>query len=161
MTFPNEPSGIISTATVWYQGARTLPRTGLLSRIEEKHPLLRNWTCTEEALVRWHDACTTAFVLCAMRSSSELLESKESGIARLTLTDLYRSDFPDGFLLVDAALSTEEWMTVLRRDLSYGAWVLCALAETLMLNPDNDEEADLAATLGAVVINFGDQWWIK
>lgn len=160
MTFQQGAEEIISAADTWYQGARLFPRIGL-SKVEEKHPILPKWTSDEDAILRWNDAVTTAYVLCAMRSSAEVLESKESGIARLALMDLYKNDFPDGFLLVDATLATEEWMAVLSRPMTYGTWIFCAVAMTDIADEQEDETVELASTLGAMIVNFADEWWTK
>jgi hypothetical protein len=160
MTFPLGAQEIISAADTWYQGARLFPRIGL-RKIEERHPILTHWTIEEDAVQRWHDAVTTAYVLCAMRSSAALLESKESGLARRALLDLYKNDFSDGFLLVDATIATEEWMAVLERSLTYGTWIFYTVAQTNITDEQEDETVELASTLGAMIVNFADEWWTK
>ena len=160
MEYPQGADEIISVADTWYQGARLFPRIGL-SKVEQKHPVLSTWITGADAVQRWYDAVTTAYVLCAMRSSAALLEARESGLARRALLDLYKNDFSDGFLLVDATVATEEWMAVLERTLAYGTWIFCTVGRTDLTDEQEDETAELISTLGAMIVNFADEWWTK
>jgi hypothetical protein len=130
-------------------------------QIEERYPELREHLKKEDALEQWDEALRAAMVLAAMRESAARMESRQSCMARKCLFELYREDGDDGFKMLDAALSTEEWFEALRRDLAYGTWVLLALGECpVEISGEEDaKDAELAAAIGRAVLTTASEWW--
>lgn len=147
-------------AETWYSGARLFPRIGL-SKVESKHPLLSHYVNSTEATQRWYDACTTAYVLCAIRSSAQLLDPLDSATACQELLRLYMADYADGYLLVNATLITERWLLEMQTHSAYGLWVASTLAQSSTPERRGDDFIDLTVTLGAMITNFAEEWWTK
>jgi hypothetical protein len=148
-----------TVAGTWITAALMMTSV-IRKQAEHAFPKLRTMLEDEEASARWHGAMFAAFVLAGMRESSDLMEAREARIARKLLLALYQDEAEDPFNILDAALSTEEWFQVLRRELAYGLWVLMVITEqaTEILG-EEDEDADLAAGLGAAILTTAKEWW--
>jgi hypothetical protein len=148
-----------AVAGAWITAALMMTSV-IREQAQHAFPKLRTMLEDEGASARWHGAMFAAFVLAGMRESSDLMEAREARIARKLLLALYQDEAEDPFRILDAALSTEEWFQVLRRELAYGLWVLMVITEQAMeILGEEDDDADLAAGLGAAILTTAKEWW--